>query len=172
MIFTITSNMYPTTRRKNCCNFKAEKTGPQSQAITKANPPLGFIHLNKETRHCNCLDVTFLGVFLVSSIQWGKTATLIFSFGDSLAVCGVSNLEEWYHGGNQGRALSASSLLEEGDRAAALAAEPSQEYRALLSSTPRFKENSMTCCFEMQQKPWFLRDIPVTHSQFVLSARI
>lgn len=148
MIFTITRNMYTTTWTKYCCNFKAEKTRPQRPSSNKSSPTLAYVHLKRETRNCNCLDVTFPGMFLVSCIQRGKTATLIFSFVHPIVVCGVSNLEEWYHGTSQGRALSASSLLERDRRETEQKPfwlSPLRSTEPHISSMPRFKENSMTC---------------------------
>lgn len=126
--------------------LKLRKQDLRGEATTKASPPLAYIHLKKETRNCNCLDVTFPGMFLVSCIQWRETATLIFSFAHPVVVCGASNLEEWYHGASQGRALSASSLLERDRRETkCFWLGPLRNTELLLSSMRRFKKNSMTC---------------------------
>lgn len=128
--------------------LKLRKQDLRGQVITKARPPLAYIHLKKETRNCDCLDATFPGMFLVSCMQWGKTATLIFSSAHPIIVCGASNLKEWYHGARQGRARSASSLLERDRRETEQQhfwLSPLRNTEPLPSSMLRFKENSMTC---------------------------
>lgn len=63
MVFTITRNTCPMTWTKNCCNIKAEKTGPQRPRDKKKQ----VLHLHtpyteKNMRNCSCLDITFPGL--------------------------------------------------------------------------------------------------------------